>query len=676
MALSNLKPPTLRRVLGSPFKSPANVQNDKSSNLFSNSNPDSHASPTPKRNEERNTIFGPNDSIEEEDHSYDHKNTYNITDNVAEDVMCPICNEQMISLYQLNQHIDDEHNISETTPGAGEANEETNATVLPKVLSNEFINNDITKWFRKKPSQEIVTPVKRKTIKLDLIDNSKEFSLSDNITTNEGSLHDARSNASSPSMDKLRARVTRVHWKKPLTSQNVCTHPTCNKSLNVKNGIVNCRKCGDLFCNQHTYNKVKLRNSEDNKEPLYDTTKEGQWCRCCEKCYLAKPDLIEGTQSNVHDVTSIFLQKRQSYVDTKELVRNKIQKKFIKVVNLHADNFLSTRDKTILNNIRWLSLNNSKDSILESEQEIVGHDNWQIDAKITHCNICLTKFSMLIRKHHCRLCGKIVCDDSFGERSNCLIVVPLSKLLDKLVTLNYSPLVKLNLDDLLNTEDNRFSVRCCINCKNDLLHEWKLKSLKDSKEDGIFLVYTEILMTKRKIQAMIPRYKKLVTDPNNQATNKLRIKLMAFMKDFESLTILFKTKFFDKVNDRLAVKEAYLPYAKLINNIYQGCTIFLQETLVNVKVLNKEYKQQENKLLELMKPNEQSVATPKLTKKEIRELRESLMVMNEQKFLVETLIEQVTKQRRFDELTPLMENKSELSAAIKDLELKLGNDGF
>mmetsp|Transcript_5188 Transcript_5188/g.5835 ORF Transcript_5188/g.5835 Transcript_5188/m.5835 type:complete len:676 (+) Transcript_5188:248-2275(+) len=675
MALSSLKPPIQRRVLGSPFKSPANVQNNKSSNLFSNSDSDSHSSPTPKRNEERNTIFGPDNSIEEEDHSDDNNKAESLTENEAEGFLCPICNEQMISLYQLNQHIDDEHNISETTQGTEETNEDTNADVIPKVLSNEFINNDITKWFRKKPSQEIVTPVKRKTIKLDLIDNSKEFSLSDNTTTNEGSLQENRSNATSPSIDKLRARVTRVHWKKPLTSQNVCAHPTCNKSLNVKNGIVNCRKCGDLFCNQHTYNKVKLRNSEDNMVPLYDTTKEGQWCRCCEKCYLAKPDLVEGTQSNVHDLTSMFLQKRQSYVDSKELERNKIQKKFIKLVNLHADKYLSSRDKTMLS-IRWLSLNASKDSIFESEKEIVGYDNWQNDAKITHCNICLIKFNILIRKHHCRLCGKIVCDDAFGERSNCLIMVPLSKLLDKLVTLNYSPLVKLNLDDLLSTEDNEFAVRCCINCKNDLLHEWKLKSLSDSKEDSIFLVYTEILMTKRKIQAMIPRYKTLVSDPNNQATNKLRIKLMAFMKDFESLTILFKTNFFDKANDRLVVKETYLPYTKLINNIYQGCTIFLQETLVNVKVLNKEYKQQENKLLELMKPNESPIAVPRLTKKEIRELRESLMVMNEQKFLVETLIKQVTKQRKFDELTPLMENKSELSAAIKDLELKLGNDGF
>lgn len=345
------------------------------------------------------------------------------------------------------------------------------------------------------------------------------------------------------------------------------------------------------------------------------------------------------------------------------------------MVNLHADKYISTKDKTILN-IRWLSLNNSKDSILENEKEIVGYDSWQIDATITHCNICLTKFNMLIRKHHCRLCGKIVCDDTFGERSNCLIVVPLSKLLDKLVALNYSPLVKLNLEELLNTEDNQFSVRCCINCKNDLLHEWKLKNQYNSKEEDIFLVYTEILMTKRKIQVMIPRYKALVTEPDNQSTNKLRIKLMTFMKDFESLTVLFKSNFFDKVNDRLVVKELYLPYARLINNIYQGCTIFLQDTLVNVKVLNKEYKQKENKLLELMKPNELAVTTPKLTKKEIRELRESLMVMNEQKFLVENLIDQVTKQRKFDELTPLMENKNELNAAINDLELKLGNDGF
>eukprot|EP01126_Amoeba_proteus_P009215 TRINITY_DN13497_c0_g2_i1.p1 TRINITY_DN13497_c0_g2~~TRINITY_DN13497_c0_g2_i1.p1 ORF type:complete len:141 (-),score=17.34 TRINITY_DN13497_c0_g2_i1:78-500(-) len=36
---------------------------------------------------------------------------------------------------------------------------------------------------------------------------------------------------------------------------------------------------------------------------------------------------------------------------------------------------------------------------------------WLIDDKITKCMICRTPFSFLTLKHHCRLCGKILCGD-------------------------------------------------------------------------------------------------------------------------------------------------------------------------------------------------------------------------------------------------------------------------
>ncbi|KAK4185521.1 putative E3 ubiquitin-protein ligase ZNRF2 [Podospora australis] len=34
---------------------------------------------------------------------------------------------------------------------------------------------------------------------------------------------------------------------------------------------------------------------------------------------------------------------------------------------------------------------------------------WQPDAEVTYCPICQTQFSIWIRKHHCRKCGRVVC---------------------------------------------------------------------------------------------------------------------------------------------------------------------------------------------------------------------------------------------------------------------------
>jgi hypothetical protein len=57
-------------------------------------------------------------------------------------------------------------------------------------------------------------------------------------------------------------------------------------------------------------------------------------------------------------------------------------------------------------------------------------------------------------------------------------------------------------------------------------------------------------------------------------------------------------------------------------------------------------------------------------------MREQLMVMNEQKFLVENLIKEYTKARRFDELDSLIANKNELNETIARLESELGEFGF
>lgn len=44
---------------------------------------------------------------------------------------------------------------------------------------------------------------------------------------------------------------------------------------------------------------------------------------------------------------------------------------------------------------------------------------WEDDADVMNCPYCKQTFSKLgIRKHHCRLCGKVVCGDSRTECSS------------------------------------------------------------------------------------------------------------------------------------------------------------------------------------------------------------------------------------------------------------------
>ncbi|KJZ79032.1 hypothetical protein HIM_01805 [Hirsutella minnesotensis 3608] len=45
---------------------------------------------------------------------------------------------------------------------------------------------------------------------------------------------------------------------------------------------------------------------------------------------------------------------------------------------------------------------------------------WQPDAEVTYCPICQTQFSIFVRKHHCRKCGRVVCNSCSPHR----IIIP------------------------------------------------------------------------------------------------------------------------------------------------------------------------------------------------------------------------------------------------------------
>ena len=66
----------------------------------------------------------------------------------------------------------------------------------------------------------------------------------------------------------------------------------------------------------------------------------------------------------------------------------------------------------------------------------------------------------------------------------------------------------------------------------------------------------------------------------------------------------------------------------------------------------------------------------KLTIKEIKKYREELMVYKEQSFLVESMIEEAKKQRKFDEIAMLTENLQQIDSRIHEVQKLLGEYRF
>lgn len=585
-----------------------------------------------------------------------------------ESIRCPICDEAMLTLLQLNRHLDDTHG---DRPSSGLEPSPKKAVALR-------------------------TPQKR-TIQLDLYDDNKGFGLSDNLGS--------ETQLASPTQSKL----TRSHWVHPNSSNiSVCSYEGCRRVLNVKNGIVNCRKCGLLFCNEHTAFRGRFSNGPPPlKLPVYDSV-NGYLARCCESCFLNKPALVEGTQANFRDVTAIYKKKRAEKIEEKQWAKLKLQRRFLKLVNLLSLNYLWH-----IENGKFLLLYftenkaHSKEAIMDAEKEIVGAENWQNDQNVTHCPLCFAKFNILIRKHHCRLCGRVVTDSAFNTddpNMTCSIQVPVGILLKKLPNLNYSPQVKENWMELTSVAadsrySNIYSFRCCRECKNLLLHGVKSDAMINEPEnDAVLSSYEEILAIKANIQSTMPRYSQLVRenkDQSNRDINKLRVRIRKYVKDFEIATNTFRLRFFKRNEESGKFTPIQSPV--LVTNVYKMAIVFLQDSILEFKKLNDQFQELENARLTgqlglpkslLSEPDSISAspmsplpvasppAKPRLTKKQIREFREQLMVVNEQKFLVQKQMDDAKRQRKFDELLTLTANSDELQKHIDELEKELGEFGF
>lgn len=533
---------------------------------------------------------------------------------------CPICGETTSSLAALNLHIDHKH--SDTPPSP------------------------------------VRTPQKR-TLKLDLYENNMGFGLSDRVGAESTAL-------------------SRAHWKHPGAGAR-CSHRGCGRALNVKNGVVNCRRCGELFCNHHTRFQVRLRNADakgrsdksadegrvEGGWPIYDSS--GDFARCCEQCFGARPGAT--THVGARDVTADFVARRAAHAELRQAARAALQRRFLKLVHLYTSGDSA-----------------SKSALAAAERDLLGPD-WQDDAAVSHCPLCFVAFGFFVRKHHCRLCGTVVSDAAYNSRDPnmaCSREVPVGVLMARLPRLNYSPLVRQNWDRLKLLAH---SFRCCRTCKDSLIagepgdtKENGVPEMPEGPEGEVLVAYSELLAIKSAIQAGFLRYNTM--DLNDQA--RLRVRLRKHVKDFEVASGSFRRRFFAVNPDSGKYRPVQAPV--LVTNVYNMALAFLQESLSQLKQLNDDFlrntEQMKRELAQAAGLSATSASPallppkPRLTLRQIRELREELMVTNEQRFLVEKLVEEATRQRRFDELQTLADNISELTSRIEQLETELGDFGF
>ncbi|CCH42151.1 Vacuolar segregation protein pep7 [Wickerhamomyces ciferrii] len=540
---------------------------------------------------------------------------------IEESISCPICDEKMVSLLQLNRHLDDAHTMDDTLDGIG-----------AKSPSLEPTNDDIKSWLQKtnEMKSKLQTALPRKFVKLDIFDNNNNnFSISDSSSRDSSS---TSLNTVTPEIT-----VTRKHWKKP-TGHDRCSALNCKKILNIKNGLVNCRKCGDLFCHEHANFRVKLNNSANYFN-------EGVWCKCCENCFTQKPGYNDF--GLVNDVSNKFKILRQKRSDEKQLYLNKLEKRIINLTTAISKIDKEYKSNEFNNNFLRYTISNKK---REAEQQLV---LWEDGNTKLNCFLCLRNFSFTLRKHHCRLCGKVVCA---SESTGCSKEIPINYLTESL-----DDVPKINDDSLL---------RMCRNCKDVLFI--KRNFIKDTKNQLSPLLekFEAQQSIKRAIVMLMPRFQDMLYKLQNDSSiqnksitadaSKLRKKLMDSFASFDKLT-----------KEIVLLTPENESESKIQLSVQTDSIKFIQKNMIPLKSLPKILKQKED----LVK----SQTPPKLNHEQIQKIkqnREELMVLNEQKFLVGEMIENCKNQRKFDELPTLQDNMDELERNIQVLQLSLGNEGF
>lgn len=208
--------------------------------------------------------------------------------------------------------------------------------------------------------------------------------------------------------------ITRSHWQRS-TGYDMCTDPTCGKGLGPINGNVNCRKCGRLFCEQHTMYQMKLSRSASH-EPV-----RGYWARVCETCYKSREGYNDHNGTMV-DHTDMFKAVRRNKVERHTLEVSRLEKRLTKLTRLLANSpeaLANPSNGSLLGPVQ--SLTGQKNPRKLIEQSVV---TWEEDDKVPECPFCRQEFgSWTFRRHHCRICGRVVCGD---PQTGCSSEVSLS----------------------------------------------------------------------------------------------------------------------------------------------------------------------------------------------------------------------------------------------------------
>ncbi|KAF2816893.1 uncharacterized protein BDZ99DRAFT_4012 [Mytilinidion resinicola] len=568
-------------------------------------------------------------------------------------LVCPICNEEMMTLLQLNRHIDDVHQNLE-----------------------EIEQDEVKTWFKtqmvKAKKFQPLAVLNQKLKGLDVFESNDEPTPLPNPTSGVTTPEPL------PPRRDPDEEVTRAHWQRP-GYRDVCSDPTCGRpvggsTLGGGNGSVNCRKCGKIFCEDHTMYQMKLSRSAKH-QPV-----GGFWCRVCETCYKSREGYNDHNgfeRNHFEDFASI----RRKTVDKEYLEVSRLEKRLTKLTQLLAN---PPPDQSSGGGSLLWPLSGAKAQQKLLEQTVI---TWEEDAKVSNCPFCQQEFSSYtFRRHHCRLCGRVVCGDA---RTGCSSELGLNVAANP------------NRNSEKGASQVSVDVRMCKDCKHTLFSKSDFaRELARTPPDQ--RAYENLAQFERGIRLLLPRFQKLLValqDPDKPPSavqlhdaTKVRKRLMDAFGQFDTAA--------RRIRDLPTESSTQ---QRLQKAVYQQAYNFLSLHMLPLRTLPKILKhaaphgnpngkglpslalngRPSGGALAAIKYNDidtgsirSSSSAVSAMEAEEKELRERLIVLEEQKFFVSEMIADANKHRKFDEVASLASNVEDLSKEIDQINNQLNQLDF
>ncbi|KAI9328620.1 FYVE zinc finger-domain-containing protein [Obelidium mucronatum] len=598
--------------------------------------------------------------------------------------VCPICAQASKNLLQLNHHLDTVHSISasispptsddDADPGkqlldwfkktgenASRVLKETGQNLgIKKGVSMDVLNQIAitTDTIAATSSAAVMAP--RDGSNFDLNPHSDD----DQLYTTDGSVSAAAAAA---------GFVTRKHWQKDQDTMK-CNVASCSKLL-VPSGVkmgkmvvgaagvgairVHCRKCGQVFCEEHVGFQMRLR-AHDAKHD----SQNGFWCRVCQSCFTSKEGYYD-----FHGVTrtrtATFLKFRSTMSDVVSLEMNKLESRYEKLAVLYQD--IPTKPPSRTRTLTRLTstFSNTGPSTRHIDQSVVA---WQEDTEVASCPICSSNFSNLFnplnRRHHCRLCGRVVCG-----METCLSSIPLIPRETAPQTSSIgSP---TTLEDTGEKSIKPAEVKVCLDCKK-LVFRRKNSVLDQLNKPEVVSLYHDFLQLKLQVEELLPKFNNLIMQLSSQNTIRMEDKeYIIASKHRKNLMDYFAEM--EKLGKRIkAISPASSQHQKVQDSIQIAIIQFLQSHMFT---------------LSLMPKVTSSMSTTGGTDKiqivsfadmqRLNEASKTLEVMEAQEATLRAQLEDAVKKRRLEDAGALREALDDVEAEVVKLKeevnaLKMG----